>query len=130
MSSDCLHLDKCERATQYIYRFSFCNKGLYGDSCSSTCPECPDGNCDPVGGSCMCPTGYTGPTCSQQCPAGKWGPNCMYDCRPCSHGLGCHHATGDCLCRAGWTGYACMQQCREGVCFCRYIRTRTDRQTD
>lgn len=44
---------------------SVCPKGLYGPNCQHECPCKNNGTCDSEDGSCNCPAGYYGATCSE-----------------------------------------------------------------
>lgn len=58
-----------------------CPASTYGENCANKCTCKNDGQCDPVNGSCVCPPGWTGPTCEEgACPVNRYGPQCECTC--------------------------------------------------
>ncbi|CAJ0943409.1 unnamed protein product, partial [Mesorhabditis belari] len=49
--------------------------------------------CDSKNGTCECPPGYYGATCSEVCPAGRYGRECMRICN-CHNGAKCSPVDG------------------------------------
>ncbi|CAG2253697.1 unnamed protein product [Mytilus edulis] len=77
-----------------------CPEGKYGENCVNVC-HCLRGiSCDSVTGSCLCPAGLTGPTCTTKCPTDFYGENCSEKCH-CSNGQSCHPIHGTCQCLNG-----------------------------
>ncbi|ROT67998.1 putative angiopoietin-1 receptor [Penaeus vannamei] len=104
-----------------------CEAGRYGWNCESWCPDCENGGiCHPRTGACICPPGYSGPTCQSACPQNKFGSDCQLECSKATLGFdlpregSCHHLTiclpdpYGCSCAAGYTGPLCDEHCRKG----------------
>ncbi|VDL86995.1 unnamed protein product, partial [Nippostrongylus brasiliensis] len=90
-----------------------CPAGLYGPNCAHEC-ACQNGaECNAKDGSCVCPPGFYGASCSEVCPAGRYGTDCMKLC-DCQNGAMCSPIDGKCECRAGWTGANCEKPCEAG----------------
>ena len=73
---------------------------------------CP-GSCDPVKGTCSCPSGFRGPNCIESCPKGRYGPKCLQTCH-CMNSASCNHVSGTCTCAPGWSGENCTERCPTG----------------
>ena len=90
-----------------------------------TC-SCNGGFCDPVDGTCVCLSGFTGSNCIDSkpfqvqklarstnsfitvCPEGMFGDNCGQECQ-CQNGASCNHVDGTCICSAGYMGITCSE---------------------
>lgn len=80
---------------------------MFGVSCENIC-NCENGaTCDPTTGTCMCPLGYIGPTCSEPCPRGYTGQGCRHVCK-CRNEATCDPENGRCLCPPGYHGDRCQ----------------------
>lgn len=80
---------------------------MFGVSCENKC-NCENGaTCDPTTGTCMCPLGYIGPTCSEPCPRGYTGQGCRHVCK-CRNEATCDPENGRCLCPPGYHGDRCQ----------------------
>ncbi|KAK6024949.1 EGF-like domain protein [Ostertagia ostertagi] len=64
--------------------------------------------CNAKDGSCICPPGFYGASCSEVCPAGRYGTDCMKLC-DCQNGAMCSPVDGKCECRPGFTGDNCEE---------------------
>ena len=91
-----------------------------------TC-SCSGGFCDPVDGTCICLSGFTGSSCVDSkplqiqklgrstisfktvCPEETFGDNCQQECQ-CQNGASCNHVDGTCICSAGYTGTTCSER--------------------
>ncbi|PIO60761.1 EGF-like domain protein, partial [Teladorsagia circumcincta] len=90
-----------------------CPAGLYGPNCAHEC-VCQNGaECNAKDGSCICPPGFYGASCSEVCPAGRYGTDCMQLC-DCQNGAMCSPVDGKCECRPGFTGDNCEKPCEAG----------------
>lgn len=84
-----------------------CEEGMFGVSCENKC-NCENGaTCDPTTGTCMCPLGYIGSTCSEPCPRGYTGQGCRHVCK-CRNEATCDPENGRCLCPPGYHGDRCQ----------------------
>lgn len=52
----------CYKDTGYVISVVVCPQGFYGAGCSRRC-DCASIPCDPVKGTCICETGWTGQRC-------------------------------------------------------------------
>lgn len=100
--------------SQYAFHIKYisdcisgCEEGKFGTNCENKC-NCENGaTCDSRTGTCLCPLGYIGPTCTQPCPRGYTGQNCEHVCK-CRNEATCDPKNGKCICPPGYHGDRCQ----------------------
>ncbi|KAK7793753.1 hypothetical protein R5R35_000953 [Gryllus longicercus] len=67
---------------------------------------------------CVCPTGFAGPTCTEACGPNHFGQNCSGRCSSfqdgCKNMIFCD-TLRNCYCAAGFTGTNCEKECEPGT---------------
>ncbi|GLH01588.1 Down syndrome cell adhesion molecule-like protein Dscam2, partial [Gryllus bimaculatus] len=73
---------------------------------------------DKIAKTCVCPTGFAGPTCTEACGPNHFGLNCSGTCSSfqdgCKNIIFCN-ITHNCSCAAGFTGNKCEKECEPGT---------------
>ena len=85
-----------------------CPRDRYGIQCEFPCMCYNGGTCERLTGQCICPDGFTGPSCLSRCPQGSYGTDCGNKCQ-CQNNGTCDHITGACTCPPGYRGPYCQQ---------------------